>query len=596
MKSRAFCCNGALLRRDLSRATLLWGAYLLLWFVALPANILSDSVWRSAVEMQGMVLETAADSCHAVNFFYGAAAAWFLFTYLNKSRSANFFGSLPLRREAQFLTHYLAGILCGIVPNFLISALTMVFGAFCGANLVLESAIWFAAMSLTYLFYYGFAVLCAMLVGHLIAMPILYGVLNFTAVVVEAMVLNLAAALVYGISLGRQMHLSWLSPFYYFVLEGNGPDCKNIWDLEKLVDHQFTGWEGLLIVAAVGLVLSVLAFFCYKHRRMEAAGDVMAICHLKPVFLYVFTFGCTLVIGTLLSSMLARSMDTGHFAVISVCLLVSTVLGFFLGQMMLEKSLRVFGRRNFRRCLTVCALTALVLLGCRMDVLGVAGYVPAAENVAAVKIDNAENYVEEPQRILETVQLHEQIVAQQRETERLMRMKDSWQPSFDITYRLADGSEISRSYRLPILKQTAEDPESLIRKVEDLVNTPEMIVAREMPADLESRGILNCYIYYPSGSDSRSELDPTNAQTRDLLQNAVMADMLDGNMGLQYYTAEFRKNLPRDTEVSIEIEVNGKDKNSRNYYWFGVTETATRTIKALQELGVPEKAFTIRSK
>ncbi len=596
MKSRAFCCNGALLRRDLSRATLLWGAYLLLWFVAMPANILSDSAWSSAMDLKGFVLELAAESCHAVNFFYGAAAAWFLFTYLNKSRSANFFGALPLRRESQFLTHYLSGILCSLVPNFLISGLTMVFGAFCGANLVLESAIWFATMSLTYLFYYSFAVLCAMLVGHLIAMPVLYLVLNFAAVVLETMVLALSAALIYGINLGYKAHLDWLSPFYYFVLEGNGPDCKNIWNLEKVVDHQFTGWTGLLIVAAVGLVLSALAFFCYKHRRMEAAGDVMAIRHLKPVFLYVFTFGCTLVIGTFLSSMLARSMDTSYFGTISVCLLVSAVLGFFLGQMILAKSLRVFGRGNFLRCLGVCGVAALILLGCRMDVLGVAGYVPAAENVVGVKINSAENYVEDSQRILETVQLHEQIVQQQRETERLIRMEDSWQPSFEITYRMADGSEISRSYRLPILKQTAEDPESLIRQVETLINMPEMIIARNMPADLESRGIVNCMVYYSTGSGNRVEIDPTNAQTRDLLQNAIMADMQAGKMGLQYHTAQYQKNLPRDTDVSVEIQINSKNANEKNYYWYSVTETATRTIAALQELGVPAEAFTIKSK
>lgn len=323
----------------------------------------------------------------------------------------------------------------------------------------------------------------------------------------------------------------------------------------------------------------------------------MAIRHLKPVFLYVFTFGCTLVIGTLLSSMLARSMDTSHFGAIAVCLVVSAALGFFLGQMILEKSLRIFGKRNFLHCLGVCGVAALVLLGCRMDVFGVAGYVPAADNVTGVKIDNAESYVEDPRRILETVQLHEQIIEQQRDTERIMRLEDVWHPGFDITYRMADGSEMSRHYRLPVHKESAENPESLIRKMENLVNTPEMIVARNIPADLEVRGIINCMIYYPiDNSGNRGQIDPTNAQTMDLFRDAIMADMMAGNMGQQYYTAQYQKNLPKDTDVSIEVQVNGTDGNGRSYYWFGVTETASQTIAALQELGVPAEAFKIQSK
>lgn len=595
MKSRTSCCNGALLRRDLSRSALLWGAYLLLWFVAMPANILSESGWRTALELQTSVVEIGAGSCHWVNFVYGPAVALFLFSYLYKSRSANFFGALPLRREGQFLTHYVAGLLCSLVPNFVIMGLTMVFGGIVGANLVTESAIWFATQSLTFLFYYSFGVLCANLVGHVVAMPLLYLVLNFTAVVLESMAQILVEALIYGMSISGRSHLSWLSPFFYFALDGNGPDCKNVYELSNLIGYEFTGWTGLLILAGVGLVFAVVAFFCYQYRRMESASDVMAIRHLRPVFLYVFTLGCTFVGGTILAEMLVGSMDSSRFIPISACLLAGAVLGFFLGQMILAKSLRVFSRGSFTRCGIVCALVAVVLLGCRMDVLGIASYVPSGSEVTAVAVDTAGNFVEAPQRIEEALALHGEIIQRQRETEGLLRQDNRWSPNFTFTYRLADGSEISRSYDLPVRENEAEEPDALIRKMETLINTPEMILARQMPENYVNRKIYNCIIHYPTGNSGQTaQLDPSVQQAKELWLGAMVEDMLAGNMGTQYYTSEYRENLPRTTEVSVEIQLEGDKGDYRNYYWYTVRENSIHTIQALQELGVPEEAFEIR--
>ena len=85
MKSRMSCCNAALLRRILSRTALLWGAYLLIWLVVLPANLLSVNEWDTVLELKQIVLRDAADACHAVSFFYGLAVAWFLFLYLHRT-------------------------------------------------------------------------------------------------------------------------------------------------------------------------------------------------------------------------------------------------------------------------------------------------------------------------------------------------------------------------------------------------------------------------------------------------------------------------------------------------------------------------------
>ena len=51
MKSRVSCCNGGLVRRDLGKSSLLWIGYLLLWFVAMPANLFASADWMKTMEM-----------------------------------------------------------------------------------------------------------------------------------------------------------------------------------------------------------------------------------------------------------------------------------------------------------------------------------------------------------------------------------------------------------------------------------------------------------------------------------------------------------------------------------------------------------------
>ena len=109
MKSRVSFCNGALLRRSLSRTALIWVAYLLLWLIMLPGTLLSSGSHMDAMALRQLVLQRTT-LAHGMSFFYGVMVAWFLFAYLCRGRSANFFAALPLRRETVFMTHYLSGV------------------------------------------------------------------------------------------------------------------------------------------------------------------------------------------------------------------------------------------------------------------------------------------------------------------------------------------------------------------------------------------------------------------------------------------------------------------------------------------------------
>ena len=599
MKSRTSCCNGALLRRVLTRTALLWGAYLLLWLVAMPANLMNVNEHTTALELRQIVLRNAANSSHAVAFFYGLAVAWFLFLYLHRSRSANFFAALPLRRETMFTTHYLAGLLCGVVPNFIIMGATMAAGAANGYNLVVESGVWFAANTLGYVFYFSLAVLCAMGVGNMIAMPCLYGILNFVVVVVEMSCRALIQGLLYGFRFTGNPKLSVLSPFYHAVMEGEGPQCRSNYAEGELMSVSFEGWKGLLILAAVGIVLAVIAFFLHKHRRMEVAGDVMAIKPLKPVFLYVFTFGAALVGGTLLAELLVNEMYSHNFLPISACVVGCTAVGYFLGEMLLLRSMRVFRKRNILRCAICVFLTAVVLLCARLDVLGIEHYIPDADEVQGVRLDHARHMVEDPTRIGQVIDLHGEILDRKEETEALCR-DEVWTPRMEITYVLKNGKEVTRDYSLPVFENEDADPNSLMYKYEEINNLPEFILARELPdQEMTAANIRDCEINYILPDMHYSErIDLTAAEAYCLWTEAMLPDFKAGNMGTIYQTRRVRpvesvevEAVSTYSEVSVQIEMYGEERT--HHYYYTIPVTADHTMEALMEMGVPAEAFAI---
>ncbi len=591
MKLRMSCCNGALLRRILTRTALLWGAYLLFWLILLPVDMLSTE-WRSAMDIRVFVLDKAANSCHVMSFLYGFAVAWLLFLYQFRSRSANFFGALPLRRETMFATNCLAGVLCSVVPNFLIMGLTVAAGFANGYNLVMESAIWFAAQTLTYLFYFGLSLLSAMLVGNLVAMPLLYGILNFMAAVVELTLKALLEGLLYGFRFTGDLVMGPFSPFYYAMFEGNGPDCVRQHVDGQLTAVWFEGWGMLLVLAAVGIALAVGAFFLYKYRRMEVAGDVIAVKALRPVFLYVFTFGCTLVGGTVLAEIVAERMESQYFTQIAVCLLIAAAAGFFLGEIILHRTLRVFRKRNFLRCGICVAAAAAFLICVRLDVLGIEHYVPHPDEVAGVQLRDAIHWVEDPVRIQQVVDLHQEIIDRKEETETICRRGDAWTPRMEITYILQDGSEVNRSYRLPVYENEDPDPNSLIYKYEEIDNTPEMILSRKMPSQpVKVETVDTCVIYYNMPDGNYTEKLTLDArQTVRLWEEAILPDLKAANLGTNYQTMRYEPtDVTTYSDVSVELEL--KDGRYTQYYHFSIPSKAVHTMAALMELGVPEEAF-----
>lgn len=599
MKSRTSCCNGTILKKQLLRGLPLWGIYLAAWIMALPMHLLSRSQWPRPMEAKIYVLELASVNTHIIPALYAVAAACLLFSHLYNSRSANFFGALPLRRETMFTTNYLAGLLFFAVPAVLTTALTVAAGLAVGVNVAKEALIFLGCSAMAYVFFFSFAVLCAMAVGHLVALPLLFAVLNFTTVVVEAIVREIVSTFVYGLYFQSPLVSAPFSPLYQLLAEEPvrvRSVFETVHNVTTVTGYEFYNWGLLPVYCAVGVVFAAAAFLMYRHRHMETAGDVISGKVLKPVFLYCFSVGCALVACITLCTIVIPGYNSTNFLPVTLFLLAGAVVGYFLGQMMLHKTLRVFRKQHWLNCSVVCAVLVALMLCCRFDAFGYGRYVPEADEVQTVTIGSGSACSEDPAQIDRVLRLHHSLVDRQRETEQMLRGGTTYSPSVTIRYKLTNGREISRRYAIPVTKETAADPDSLICQYEAAYNDPDYVILRHLPDHYTTEDIVRASISMETGN-RQFYLTPTESYT--LLKHGIEADIRDGNLGTNYWTDNLRFQTDDGALIAESVKVEEAedwigchlefefDQNMEDdrFCYFTVRTTYTHTIAALRQLG-----------
>ena len=579
MTSKTSCFNSGLMRRSLLKGAPLWGLWLLFWLLLLPVYLLTrqDLV---PFELTRYLFDCLVVAGTFGVFFYGLAVAWLQFAWLYRTRSAYHYASLPIRRETQFVSRYLSGLLFHLVPALAVTLLTMAAGVVKGENVVLPALIFLACSTLMFLFYYSLAVFCAHLTGHVAAMPVLYLIANFFAPVLEYVLLLVADALIFGLSANQHLWPLWLSPLYYCL-------NRNIFSVEwlyegagKTVGYVFTGWKPVLLFGAAGLVLAILAFLLFRRRRMESAGDVIAVSWLKPVFRYGVTLCCGLTLGMIIATLILNSSQI-HFGTLLPCILFASVVGFLAAEMLLEKTIRVFQKKNFLRLGGALVAMTLVLLACRYDVFGFTRYVPEADGVVSVSLDGRQP-VANSTIIEKTIALHQEIVNHRHELE---NASDSGL-HYRITYYLRDGGRVERYYRLPVGDHSDPDPSSLGYRMEVLKNDPTVLLENYFFTSDQIR-LDSISVEYVSGEfGTYDQINMTPAQGENLL-GAMRKDVSLGTLGKTGLLAEDGV----AGNVSVYLQYTYQDGTWDRGETLYVTPEATHTLEALRELGLPEEAL-----
>lgn len=561
--------------RDLRRMAPLWIVYLIFGLIALPVNLCqvyaAPYFGDLAANMSRHIVSVGSVVFTVGNFVYGAVAAWLSFFFLFSTRSTNFYAALPIRRESLFCTHYLSGLAVSIVPNLFLCAITVVTTAVLGSMQIGSTLCALAACTLSYLCFYSFAVLCCVVVGNAVAMPIIYIILNFAVPVIELIMRSLLSAFVYGMPT-RANQFDVFSPLWKLM----NSDFFNMYLMyEDKETFRFIEWSYLFVIAGAGLVIAVIAFLLYRRREMERSGDVVAVKWLRGVFQYAVTFGCSLVIGIFLVEIITNGQFDGNFAPVVISLLIGAFIGYFAARMLLKKTVRVFssGWKQFAVCVGIIVVSLLLI---RFDAFGYAQFVPDKEDVTSAEIatwgTRTEYPVEDAEAIEKTVLLHQRLIDERENISRIDDPDDfgAWN-SFDVTYHLKNGKTVIRNYSFYQSETNKSDEDSIFHQLGSLLSTKSMVYACNTPGfDFSASDITSCGISGESkdiqqtGIGTYNDLSLSQQEAYRLYHECILPDLESSSLGTSFYYYQLHSDeswrIPvSNTYISLQIRKNGQN-------------------------------------
>ena len=312
MLSRTSYFNATLFRRNLTRFWPLWG---LASFIGalFPLAVLLDMVHRGWHSFSGpeftQMYYNAVSAVPVISLVYAALCAMAVWGYLHNTRSVGLMHTLPIRREGLFLTNFLSGLTMTLIPYAVTGILCVVVSLCGGAFDARGLAVTVLAVLGESFFYFSSATFVAFITGNVFAMPPLYALLHFLAVLLDWLISSFAQGFIFGFSTHYTGVAEWLSPTVYLVSRVH-PDGqyaevqRTLADGTSYTDSVLTAvdLENFWLVgvyALAGLALALLALLLYRSRRSETAGDVVAVGWLRPVFRYGVAGVCALGGGEL---------------------------------------------------------------------------------------------------------------------------------------------------------------------------------------------------------------------------------------------------------------------------------------------------------
>ena len=616
MRSKTSFFNAAIFKKDLSRFYLLALLYLAAVCMVLPL-VLSTSLAAYGRELgyeltMLYTVRSVYDSTQLVTFisFFGApCAAMAIFSYLYSARSANMMCSLPVRREAMFLSHaaavFAVVLASNLVAVLLALAVTLPSGLMLGGYL----AQWFVITLGQFVLFFGIAVLCAVVTGNILAMPAIYLVVNLAAFAFAAAISSSLNSVLYGVNVSDAFEgVIRFSPVIWFQL---GPTYSYVEGYDPLnpshTDIFYTYGTDLAVYALVGIVFIVAAFLIYRARRMETAGDVVSITCLRPVFKLVFALGVGIVGGYVFFSMFFSYGYGGDPAYrLMGCLALFSVIGYIGGDMLVRRSTRL---RSARTLIPAAAIALVLVAGvwcANSDVFGIERYVPASGDVSRAVVQVRGDFVEtdDPETIaLATVAL--QGVLDSRAENDAAQQSDvaGWDYSVNFIYYMDDGSIVERRYEMYL--DEAGEPTGATVLLDEIMNSPESIIARNVgDTVIDERTVASGYIeYYSEELESYTQITLGPGEALELYNDCLMPDMLDGSIGRaefgaferEYYTcsiaiyvydtAEPAAPYAATEDVSYPYEEAVEESTYRALY-LEVPVSAERTCAWLAEHGV----------
>ena len=624
MRSATSFFDKTLFRSQLKHTWPPWLGYTALWLFLVPVMLFSElsayQLGYSAADASRLLLNTGVRGGIFISFFFGLFFAMLSFSHLTQSRATNGFHALPVRREAIFLTAYLTGLFCQLSTILV----TFLLGAAVSAPLHLSFwSVTAAAMGsamLEAVFFYSFAALCMVMTGQILAAPVFYFVGNILVPGMEYLLRNFAGNFLYGYSGQTDVALDFLSPPLYMYFKVGIASIETCESDSYYVTAYALVRGSLMILAAyalAGLVIALIALLLYRTRKSEMTGSTVAFPWAVPVFKYGVAFCTAVSLGQFLYYFLFgqyRSSGNDSLPGTILCMAAAGLVGYFVAEMLIRKSFRVF--RAGAKGAAIVAL-ALVLLGVAMsfDLTGYEKRVPDESEIESVyyTFSGMTNVTtDDADTIRRLTAAHRAIVENRKE---LARIAEAWdadtlptsQSDYDdmepfslrLTYYLKDGSQLSRSYWVYLRRGDLTVPSSATARVNALYTCRESVLCRVLGYGYEHLGdtprFLDSYCYYYDDNSGGKDYALTAAQAEQIYA-ALMQDVQDSDNGGSdiFAVQEYLYDSP--THFSPELYYESTNEKGRpEVYSLGpnVNNSTPNTLQVLSELLPELKSNTV---
>ena len=602
MPSERTFFNKAVYKRTLSRFWILGAAYAvaLCFLTIMCGRFFYNSEAAEAAEYVSYSILTNLTCREIVAAAIAAVVmAIAVYAWMFRKTSAAYIAALPVTREALLISGMLAALTILILPclfSMLVSLLLYGGAGPLWTPYLLCSA---AAVVLMNIAFFGLASFCTVFTGNAAVLPALYVIALYGFVGIEVVTRYIAEFLLFGVR-GTGWELAVLSPVYYFSNNYVGSYSHAI--------------PLTAIYAAAGVILAGLAVIFLRHRRMEAAGEVVAVPVLRPIFRWglaaVGALGMALLILKTVFNVGSHAAENdgtpARVAILLLAMLFGAAVGWFGAEALMRKTLRVFDR-HWKGLGVFCALLCALVVVTELDVFGVERYQPDVDEIGYAAVygwgEYDETRIMQPENLEALLSLQKDIIANKKAYE-----NQNGIDTFPLTieYYGTDGKLLARrvyiyaadkyapyvtggNYNVGFLTENDAISRN-VRQYEELLNSRELMEERALfPCDRSETAVFSASIqWYVSNSPTQLGLTLTAEEFWELYDTCIVPDLRDGNIGGTkiIQDEEFYQALEPIYITATGVHTNSNGEYVYNYYTVRPLTTSARTNAWLRSHGV----------
>lgn len=608
MRSKTSYFNKTIFLKNITRFWPIWSAYLLVCMVRLPLRLLyalelrplDDSMSLEAYQLTQLQAVVRSALWPFPFYMFAAITAIAIFSYLYQSRSCNMMHAFPVCRESLFLSNLLSGICFLAIPQA-IAFMGGIFVCFLKSMLQLEYLMHWLLLSLGISgFALALAVFTVMIAGNIVAAPILFIILNFLFVGCRTVICALIELMSYGIQSTNSSFGDFLSPYYYLTAHFFGfsfdvLDRESLFPLSKM-------YSCITAYCAAGILLLALAFFIYKKKHLETAGDPITIPFLNPVFRWILAFSAG-VYGSIAGQYFLKGPYYSGWNLLLLIFFMTCIgaFAFFAADMLLQKKFFVFQKKKFLECGIFLILAWVFLLAVDLNLFGFETRIPKEEELQSVFLSGIYPIHIKEEDYSKVLEIHEKLVASKDEIQRYFRKypENSYASVLDITYTLKNGRSFTRSYSIPIEDFYLSQEGYPFCLLEQLSDQPEYYLFYHFTESYDSVLFVNGSMDVLKDSEYLESISLNQEECSRIFQ-AFKQDILEGNYHIYDYS--------RESKVSSQVYYNTlyltfQAPEGASYVYYGGTDIVnddsrlqatsisltvdcTHTLQAFQDLGI----------